>query len=233
VESKFLSPFDGQPCLDDLTPQEGLRPERSATRVSDALLSRRDPGDEAFDRFLPTSLRVVSSQFWTPLEVAMRVAAWLDDFGVRTVVDIGSGVGKFCVAAALSGNCHFVGFEQRPRLVRTARHLARLFRVEDRVHFLRGTFGEDALPTADAYYVYNSFGENLFGPTDHLDEDVEFGQDRYFREIGALEAFLGDAPVGTFVVTYNGFGGRLPGNYAELRVDRELPNVLRISRKEC
>lgn len=232
MESKLLSVFDGNPCLDDLTPHEGLRVEPSATRVADALLSRRDPGDRAFDRFLPRSLGVVSDQFWTPLAVAVRVADWLDDLNIETVVDIGSGAGKFCVAAALSGNSDFVGLEQRPRLVRTARHLARLFRVEDRVHFLHGSFGEDTPPVADAYYLYNPFGENLFGSSDHLDEDVELGDDRYSRDVRAVEKFLEEARVGTFVVTYNGFGGTLPASYVELRVARDLPNVLRISRKD-
>ncbi|HEX7669859.1 MAG TPA: hypothetical protein VF395_09760, partial [Polyangiaceae bacterium] len=176
-------------------------------------------------------LGVVSNQFWTPLAVATRVAAWLDEFNVETVVDIGSGAGKFCVATALAGRCSFVGLEQRPRLVRAARHLARLFRIEERVHFLHGTLGDDALPVADAYYLYNPFGENLFGLGDHLDEEVELGSERYSRDVTAVETLLGEARVGTFVFTYNGFGGRLPESYEEVRVDRELPNVLRLSRK--
>jgi predicted RNA methylase len=232
LDSKLLSVFDGSRCLDDLTPREGLQVEPLGTGVGDAPQSLRDRGDWAFDRFLPKSLGVVSAQFWTPIEVATRVADWLDDFNIRTVMDIGSGVGKFCVVAALSANCNFLGVEQRPRLVRTARHLARLFRVQDRVRFLHGEFGDDPLPIADAYYLYNPFGENLVGPVDHLDEDVELGEERYFREVRALERFLKEAPTGTFVVTYNGFGAELPRSYTELRVDRALPNVLRLSRKD-
>ena len=43
---------------------------------------------------------------------------------VQSVVDIGSGAGKFCVAAALGSGCRFTGLEQRPRLVAAARTLA-------------------------------------------------------------------------------------------------------------
>jgi len=39
------------------------------------------------------------------------------------------------------------------------------------------------------------------------------------------------AGIGTYVVTYNGFGGRIPMNYEEVHVDRETPNVLRAWRK--
>ena len=57
------------------------------------------PSDRLFDRFLPYDLRRVSRQHWTPLVVALRVAEWLDLIGVRQVVDLGSGAGKFCVQA--------------------------------------------------------------------------------------------------------------------------------------
>ena len=146
-------------------------------------------------------------------------------------MDIGAGAGKFCIATALAGGSTFVGIEQRPRLVRAARHLARLFRVEDRVHFLHGAFGDEPPPFAEAYYMYNPFGENLFPLAEHLDEDVELGGDRYVRDVTMVEAFLATARVGTFVVTYNEFGGTVPPSYEELRVDNELPNVLRLSRK--
>jgi SAM-dependent methyltransferase len=199
-----------------------------------ALRTGRCPSDHAFDRFLPQELlRVVSGQYWTPLVVAARAAAWLDDVDVRTVVDIGSGAGKFCVAAALSGQCHFTGMEHRPRLVDASRMLCQVFGVEDRVHFIEGTLGETAVPPADAYYLYNPFGENLFGSIDHLDEDVELGEERYDRDIAAVEGLLHEARVGTCVLTYNGFGGQIPPTYREVRVDYELPSVLRLWRKTC
>ena len=77
----------------------------AAQRVAEALRTGICPADRAFDRFLPDDLRVVSAQCWTPLMVAKHAAQWLDDLNVQTVVDIGSGVGKFCVAAALVRNC--------------------------------------------------------------------------------------------------------------------------------
>ena len=59
----------------------------------------------------PKGLRGVSGQHWTQLVVAKRAAEWLDALRIRIVVDIGSGVGKFCVAAALVGHCRFTGLE--------------------------------------------------------------------------------------------------------------------------
>src|SRR5882724_10120638 len=76
----------------------------SAARVAEALRAGYCPADRAFDRFLPPRSRQLSSQYWTPLSVATRAAGWFEDLGIRTVVDIGSGAGKFCVAVGLASS---------------------------------------------------------------------------------------------------------------------------------
>jgi len=231
VEAKPLTRFEASMGPEDLTPLDGLRTGPSHVRVAQALGCRVALGDRAFDRFLPRALCAVSEQHWTPLVTAVRAAEWFDELGIRTVVDIGSGAGKFCVATALAGGSRFIGMEQRPGLVEAARALAALFGVSSRVEFVQGTFPDATPPPADAYYLYNPFGENLFRYGGRLGEDVELGPVRHERDVGAMERFLEGAPTGTHVLTYNGFGGSLPPSYTEVRVDRELPNVLRLLRK--
>jgi hypothetical protein len=203
----------------------------SIETIAWALRSGIVPNDRAFDRFLPSDLRVISRQYWTQLCAVVRVAEWLKEIGVRSVVDIGSGAGKFCVAGALATECEFVGMEQRAGLVAVARDLARSFQVDDRVRFLQGTFGVDPTPEADAYYMYNPFGENLFGCDARLGEGVELGGDRYHRDVRATQRWLARVPLGTHLITYNGFGGRMPPGYREIALDREQPNLLRMWRK--
>ena len=212
----------------ELTPADD---PRWASVVANALRAGICPTERVFDQFLPHELRVVSGQYWTPLFVAVRAAAWLDEFQVRTVLDIGSGAGKFCVAAALAGKARLIGVEHRARLIAAARDLARVFEVEERVTFICGAFGETLVPDADAYYLYNSFGENLFGREDHLDGDVELGDERYQRDVAAVEHLLRAARVGTFLLTYNGFGGQVPVSYEEVRFDCDMPSLLRMWRK--
>ncbi len=181
-----------------------------------------------FDAFMPVEHRIVSWQYWTPLVVVLRAAKWIEAQGVRSVIDIGSGAGKFCVAAALASNCRFLGIEQRPSRVSTARELARTFEVDDRVTFVQGIFGEAKLPSATLYYFFNPFGENIFDPESRLNDEVELSGERYERDTNAATELLEEAPVGTHVLTYNGFGGSIPEGYVVLRTDRELPNVLRL-----
>lgn len=216
----------------DLTPADGFTAGPSVQNIADTLREGKYPTDRAFDRFLPSDLRLVSDNYWTPLIVAARVSEWLDEFNIRTVMDIGSGAGKFCVVAALASHCHFTGLEQRARLIAASRMLARRFGVEDRVSFVEGVFGKTPPIVSEAYYLFNPFEENITHLYQHLDDDVELGNDRYLREIAATEAWLRAVPVGTYLVTYNGFGGRIPASYREIRVDSELPQELRMSRKE-
>jgi predicted O-methyltransferase YrrM len=216
----------------DRNPLSRPRPRYAFQRVAEALRTGHCPADRTFDCFLPDELRSVSGQYWTPLAVAKRAAEWFDDFQVRTVADIGSGAGKFCVAAALAGECRFTGLEERSRLVAAARTLAQVFGVEDRVRFVHGAVGQTALPAADAYYLYNPFGVYFFGPPDDLDGDVAFTEARRSRDVAAVEDLLRGARPGTCVLTYNGFGGQMPAGYERIRVDVKLPNELCLWRKE-
>lgn len=189
------------------------------------------PTEHDFDQHMPEDLRSLASRHWTPLHVVGRAIRWLEGAGVRTVVDIGSGAGKFCVAGALAGKSTFTGLEQRPRLVASARRLARHFAVDGRVQFIEGVFGETAVPVADAYYFFNPFGENLLGSGEHVDDDVILGPDRFRRDLAAATAFLKALPPDKFVLTYHGFGGRMPRNFVELRTDSRIPGLLRLFQK--
>lgn len=187
--------------------------------------------DRAFDRLLPDDLRVRSALHFTPMHVAERAARWVDELGIRTVVDIGSGVGKFCVVAALASKASYVGFEQRARLVETSRQLASHFDLEARVRFMEGTLGIGNLPSAEAYYMYNPFGENLFGPASQIDGDMEPCERRYEEDVRLAERLLADLPAGTYLILYNGFGGRVPEAFRRVRIARDLPNDLELWRK--
>lgn len=202
----------------------------SLTELAAAVRAHRCPSDPAFDRLLPEALRVVSHEYWTPLRVAVCAARWFEEIGVRSVVDVGAGVGKFCVVGALASSCRFIGLEQRGRLVDVARVLVHAFDLRERVDFVVGALGDVPLPIADAYYFYNPFGENLFFDG-HLDNDVELGEDRYDHDVAAAELLLRQGPLGTYALTYNDFGGTMPATYHLLRTERHLPRDLCLWRK--
>lgn len=199
----------------------------SPAQIASALRRGACPPDEDFDVLLPSDLRELSGDQWTPLIVALTAASWLMESGARKVVDIGAGPGKFCVAAALAGSCELVGLEQNERFVAVARSLARLFGVQSRASFVHARLDEDSLPECDAYYIYNPFAQHLFDPGGAAASNYE----RYRRDVMIAQDIFRRARDGTIVLTYNGFGGRMPSSYEACRVDRELPCVLRMWRK--
>ena len=203
----------------------------AARHAAEALRIEENPADRAFDRFLPDDLRSVSMQYWTPLRVAKRAAAWLDDVNARHVVDIGSGAGKFCVAAALISRSEFTGLEQCASLVASARTLANVFGVNRRVRFIHAVFSTISTPAADAYYFYNPFGSYSFYRGAGIESDVECSTERRLHEIAFVEGFIWGAPAGTYLLTYNGFGGRMPECCDLVRADLTPPGGLRLWRR--
>jgi len=203
----------------------------AAQRLAAVMRTGSCPNDQSFDRFLPEPLRLVSPEYWTPLAVVRRAADWLEDVGIRTVVDIGSGAGKFCAAGALFGGRRFIGLEQYSLLVRSAVALVDLFDLSDRVSFVAGDLRAVTAPVGDAYYFFNPFGEYWLGADYPTAADADVMGTRWADDIAAAEDLLRSVPAGTWILTYNGFGGRMPAGYELVRVDWKLAGVLRLRRK--
>lgn len=195
-------------------PPEPLSGDRNAPNLAtirEALRSGELVDDRAFDSVYPPHIRRASRVHWTPVEVAIRAASLLADRPARRVLDIGSGVGKFCIVAAASRAASFTGVEQRPHLVDIAEAAAVRMGVE--VDFKVGTL-DDCDPCAvDGVYLFNPFAENLSPAEDHLDEQVELSESRFWRDLERTERFLARTAVGTRVVTYCGWGGVMPPAY--------------------
>jgi len=192
-------------------PARGPLEDEHDARLADALEEGIAISDGVFDLLYPRSARLVSSVFWTPVSVAMRAAELLVLDGATRVLDVGSGVGKFCVVGALATGASFTGIEQRSHLVTIARETAR--RVGARATFIEGRLASDSLRDIDAIYFFNPFAENAFPPEDHLDHTVELSLDRALSDVELAERLLADAKVGMRVVTYHGFGGDMPPTY--------------------
>lgn len=71
----------------------------------------------------------------------------------KTLVDLGSGLGKVVLLVALLTGARACGVEIDPRLVSCARAAARSLRL-DNAHFIEGDIRDIPLPRADVYYMY-------------------------------------------------------------------------------
>lgn len=94
---------------------------RGAAGIREALRCGRLVDDHAFDLLYPEPIRRVPRVHWTPVEVAVRAARLLADRPRLRLLDIGSGVGKFCIVAAASVDASVTGVDPRPHLTKIAR----------------------------------------------------------------------------------------------------------------
>jgi SAM-dependent methyltransferase len=185
--------------------------DADAGTIAGALRNGQLVVDRQFDEVFPPDVRRVSRAHWTPVKVAMRAARLLVNRAGGTILDVGAGVGKFCIVAAATAGARVRGVEHRGNLVDIARVAAYKLGVD--VDFVHGTL-EDEDPIAfDGVYLFNPFAENLCSPRDRLDGRVELSLARFWRDVATTERFLRGARAGTRVVTYSGFGGSMPEGY--------------------
>jgi SAM-dependent methyltransferase len=187
--------------------------------------------DVQIDSLLPTAARRASARYWTPVAVARRAAQLLEDLGVRRVLDVGSGSGKFCVVAGgRAPQITFVGVEHRPHLVAISRLLAAEVGIENAAFML-----DDATKLSwtefEGLYVFNSFTENRFSRQDQFDQTVELSRARYVADVMRAEQQLAAAPTGTILVTYYGLGGPIPDVYERLHVEAAGTGWLQVWRR--
>ncbi len=183
--------------------------------------------DALFDALFDAPVQARSSRFWTPLAVAARAAQLFAERDVRHVLDVGSGPGKFCLAAAAAcPTIDFTGIEQRPHLVAAARAAAAQLGLAN-AHFLAGSLANLTWPALDGLYLYNPFAENICPEVEPIDSTVELSTPRYMADVRFVGAAITAAPVGTVMVTYHGFGGPIPMSYDLVHAERACSGWLR------
>lgn len=175
--------------------------------------------DRVFDEVVfPPSARARSAVYWTPVEVAIRAAKLLAITPGATILDIGSGVGKFCIVAAAAVDADVRGIEHRPHLLEIARSGAKKCGVT--ATFSDATIEEQDASAIDGFYLFNPFAENLCTNEERLDATVELSSKRFNADVDATEALFSRARTGARVVTYCGFGGEMPADFVLVSRER-------------
>lgn len=217
--------LDGMPQ----TEPESLGGRRAATLRRALEMARSGDGDPdaEFDDAYPPGIRAVSSCFWSPVSVAIRAAELLVTSRASRVLDVGSGVGKFCIVGAAATGATFTGVEHRPRFVSVARRVADAFGVTS-AHFQCATFDAVDAKNCEGIYLFNPFEENLWGPIEVLDKTVPLSRERFARDTVRAERLLASARVGTRVVTYHGFGSVMPPGFRLMLRERHRSGNLEL-----
>ncbi len=159
-----------------------------------------DIEDKLFNTLYPLSIKKLSEHHWTPVEVAKLAIDYLVDKPKCKVLDIGSGVGKFCLIGAASSKGRFYGVEQRSRLVKLSQRIAKTHKINN-VEFIHSNITQISFSKYNSFYFYNSFYENI-GRFQAIDATIPLEEKLYYTYSEYVENQLKKTPIGTRLVTY-------------------------------
>jgi SAM-dependent methyltransferase len=168
--------------------------------------------DEQFNQLYPFSMQVLANRHWTPLKVARKASNFLSAENNVRILDIGSGVGKFCLAAAYNNpTVFYYGVEQRKSLVTYAQNAQKKLGLKN-VCFIHGNFTQLDFRNYDHFYFFNSFYENLTN-RDRIDDRIE-GSGKLFNYYNSfLSEQLSLKPSGTKLVSLSSRSDEVPSGY--------------------
>jgi len=180
--------------------------------------------DEQFNQVYAPSIRLLAQKHWTPLVVARKAANFLTAENHVRILDIGSGVGKFCLAAAHYRPlaCYY-GIEQRKSLVSHAEKAQCTLDIHN-VSFINGNFTQLDFKNYDHFYFYNAFYENLRG-TEKIDDSIDYSGELFNYYNRYLYKLLDQKPAGTRVASFHSLEDEMPPGYHIVGV--EMDNLLK------
>lgn len=172
--------------------------------------------DNLFDYLLDQDCFDAAQTHWTPAAAVPIILEMLKVGPETSILDVGSGCGKFCILAALSSSGVFTGIEIRPWLHRQALSLKYELAVEN-AEFLLGDMTSLDWSLYQGIYLYNPFYENILDEKGSgqrvIGYDLEFSKTRYDAFTRTVSTKLASCATGTRVVTFHGFGGQFPAGY--------------------
>lgn len=180
--------------------------------------------DASFDHLYPAHIQELSHLHWTPIDIAIKAADFLARPNAK-VLDIGSGVGKFCIIAGFyHPETQFYGVEQRKELSKFAEAAKAQINLSN-VNFIHGNLMKLDFTAYDHFYFYNSFNENL-EPESRIDYSVKTSFELYDRYTRFVFKMLNEKPAGTRLVTFHGSDKQVPPDYR--LVDNSYSKVLKM-----
>ena len=181
-----------------------------------------------FDDLYPKHIQKLSQMHWTPVDIARKASDFLAIPNAR-VLDIGSGVGKFCITVGFfNPETTFYGIEQREELYT----FAEITKAEidlPNVRFMHGNLTQLDFKGYDHFYFYNPFYENIELDS-RIDYAVETSFELYYNYSRFVYQMLAEKPPETRLVTFNAPDSQVPPGYQ--LINNSYSGVLKMWIKE-
>ena len=172
--------------------------------------SNKDISDHEFDKVYPKSIRTLSDLHFTSVKVAKLASDFLCEKS-NPVLDIGAGVGKFCMIGSSWTKGEYIGVEQRANLCEIANQVIERYEL-DRVSMVNANILDIPFSEFKSFYFFNAFHENIC-KDDPIDQSTDLGRHLYDAYVKYMREELDSMPQGTRLVTYYGFLKEVPKSY--------------------
>lgn len=179
--------------------------------VFEQLKQQKYPSDLKFDAIYPKTYQEHSARHFTPVAIAVKAAKWLASDPEDKILDIGSGVGKFCCIGSSVSGAQFYGVEKRKTLINLSNKIKRSYQLKN-VHFVNKDFTELDFSRFSGIYFFNSFQEQM-DETCVLDETSRVSLEAYQLYHEQLRLKLEECKPGTRLVTYYTMKNKIPSSY--------------------
>ncbi|WP_332470472.1 methyltransferase [Leptospira abararensis] len=168
--------------------------------------------DDLWDSSLPEKFQTLSPFQWTPISVIERTWKYLSTNEVTSLVDLGSGVGKFCIYLSILSNhsIDILGLEDRVDLVDVSESLKEHWDTP-KVQFRKQNFLQEFPEGHSHYYCFNPLYETMKG-NHSIDLQKQKSANQFLKDLQTLKQNLLLLKPKTKLITFHGFGGSyLPG----------------------
>lgn len=180
--------------------------------------------DSSLNKLYPEPIQLLAARHWTPLHITQLVIPFLATHPGVKVLDIGSGVGKFCMAGAYyKPYASFYGVEQRKDLIAHAEKASHVLGLPN-VHFIHSNITELDFSQYHHFYFFNSFYENLMDK-EKIDDNITCSTYLFNYYHRQLYRKLNEMPTGTRIATFHCLDNKIPPDYH--LVDNKIDMLLK------
>jgi SAM-dependent methyltransferase len=189
-------------------------PEAASLALNGALWNIADINDDVWDQMYPAHIRRLSALHWTPINLVRAVMEELQPRAQDHLLDLGSGVGKFCMMASLLCQAQITGVEQREQLHRIAVWCAKKLKLRQGLKFICQDAFDLDWDAFSIIYAYNPFQEHLQNHgAPAIDETIALSDQTHGEIMAKMWHRLEGVRPGTKVVCLYGWGGGFPPAY--------------------
>ncbi len=185
------------------------------TEIVRKIRSKEDVPDEDFDDMFPPEFRTHSNQHFTSIFIAKTAAQYLCFTEHEQILDVGSGIGKFCIVGALQNNARFTGVEMRKNFVEAGNTFIRDHGISN-VHFINDNILNVSFKGFKGVYLFNPFFE-LLDNKSCIDDQLASNKNAYDSYFNHVFTELENMNAGTRLVAYYTPEEQIPTNFHKVQ----------------